>query len=87
MIEREINVVERIPYLMRNCRTQASDNGRLFSLLQLRLKLAFLFELGRHFVKTTGELAHLIGSLPDPQQRAALVTLARLKRAALGDKP
>ena len=38
-------------------------------------------------VEALDQAADLIGSLPDPQQREALVTLARTKRAALGDKP
>ena len=60
MIEREVDVVERITNLVSDSCRQPADHRAFFCLMQLHFKLARAAELGSHFIKGAGECSHLI---------------------------
>ena len=51
MVEREINVIQRIAYLVSDRRTEPTDDGGLFGLLKFCFELGLLFEFGGHLVE------------------------------------
>src|SRR5258708_608084 len=63
MVERQIDVIERIAYLMGDGRAEPSDYRRFLGLLQLGLEVVFLTKLSRHFIKPRREPAYLVASI------------------------
>src|SRR5688572_18695591 len=62
MIEREIDVVERISDLVRDGGGEPSDDGAFLSLVQLRFQLARSSEFCRHLVEGSCKCAHLVAT-------------------------
>src|ERR1700741_473108 len=60
MIECEVDVVEWISNLVRDCCCKAADDGSFFGQMKLRFKLASAGELASHFIKRAGECSHLV---------------------------
>jgi len=60
MIEREIDVVERVSNLVRDGGGEPSDDGAFLCLVQLRFQLARASEFRCHLVEGGRECAHLV---------------------------
>src|SRR5205085_4336506 len=62
MIEREVDVVERVAHLMCDGGGEPADNGRAFRLMELRFEFAQAPKARDHLVEDAGERAHLVGA-------------------------
>ena len=60
MIERQVDVVERVSDFMSNGRSQAANHGGFLSLVQLCFQLASAAQLRRHFIERFGQRPDLI---------------------------
>jgi len=60
MIERQIDVIEWVAYLVSDGGPESADDGRFFGLLKLSFDLTLFRKLGSHLVKPRGEAAHFV---------------------------
>src|SRR5947209_5668852 len=63
MVEREVDVVERVAYLVRDGGGEATHDRRLLGLLDLRFEFAHATELRDHLVEGRGEEADLVAAV------------------------
>src|SRR5829696_347790 len=63
MIERQVDVVERIPDLVCDGGSEPANDCAFFSLVKLSFKLASTAEFRSHLVEGRSECAHLIESI------------------------
>src|SRR5215813_1197075 len=62
VIQREIDVVERVSYFMSDGRSEPPHHGGFFSLMQLRFQLSGPSQLRSHFIESFSERSHLIAA-------------------------
>src|SRR5260370_1272209 len=84
MIESEVDVVQWISDLMRDCRGEATNHNCLLCVVKLRLKFARTSELDGHIVEEVGQLAHLITSFADGNPKRKVAASDAPRRARQG---
>src|SRR5438270_10436884 len=63
VVEREVDVVERVAYLVRDGGGETAHDSRLLGLLDLRFEFAHAPKLRDHLVEGRGEKADLVASV------------------------
>ena len=62
MIDREIDEVERVADLVRDARSEPSDDGGTFGPLQQLFQISFAAQTREHFIEGLRQGPHLLGA-------------------------
>src|SRR5262245_22862969 len=72
VIDREVDEIERVAYLMRDARSEPSDDGGAFCPLQQLFQIAFAAQPGEHFIEGLRQRPYFLR----PRNRRAEIQIA-----------